>query len=148
MSHKERIFHSILFEVIALILLIGFAALFIDGSLSSITGLAVGLSLLAMAWNYIFNIGFDKLFGNDRINRSVKLRLFHGLAFELGMLIVTLPLIMWVLNLSFLTALLMDVGFVLFFLFYAIAFNWVYDTASNWIKTQTSSTIKSNLKEI
>jgi uncharacterized membrane protein len=148
MSHKERIFHSILFEVVALILMMVFAFLFIEGSMAAITGLAVGLSLMAMAWNYIFNIGFDKAFGNDRINRSFKLRLFHGFAFEIGMLLVTLPLIMWVLNLSFLTALLMDIGFVLFFLFYAIAFNWAYDTASNWIKTQNDSTIKPNLKEI
>jgi len=148
MSHKERIFHSIVFEVVALLLMMVFAVLFIEGSMAAITGLAVGLSLMAMAWNYIFNIGFDKAFGNDRINRSFKLRLFHGFVFEIGMLVVTLPLIMWVLNLSFLTALLMDIGFILFFLFYAIAFNWAYDTASNWIKTQNSSTIKSNSKEI
>jgi len=148
MSHKERIFHSVLFEVVALLLMMVFAVLFIEGSMAAITGLAVGLSLMAMAWNYIFNIGFDKVFGNDRINRSFKLRLFHGLTFELGMLIVTLPLIMWVLNLSFLTALLMDIGFVLFFLFYAIAFNWAYDKAVNWIKLQNQSTIKSDLKEV
>lgn len=148
MSHKERIFHSILFEVVALILMMVFAFLFIEGSMAAITGLAVGLSVMAMAWNYIFNIGFDKAFGNDRINRSFKLRLFHGFAFEIGMLIVTLPLIMWVLNLSFLTALLMDIGFVLFFLVYAIVFNWVYDKTANWVKLQTNRTIKSNLKEI
>lgn len=148
MSHKERIFHSILFEVVALILMMVFAFLFIEGSMAAITGLAVGLSVMAMAWNYIFNIGFDKAFGNDRINRSFKLRLFHGFAFEIGMLIVTLPLIMWVLNLSFLTALLMDIGFVLFFLVYAIVFNWAYDTVSNWIKSKSTKAMTSSLENI
>ena len=148
MSHKERIFHSILFEVVALILMMVFAFLFIEGSMAAITGLAVGLSVMAMAWNYIFNIGFDKAFGNDRINRSFKLRLFHGFTFEIGMLIVTLPLIMWVLNLSFLTALLMDIGFVLFFLVYAIVFNWAYDTVSNWIKSKSTKAMTSSLENI
>ena len=147
MSHKERIFHSILFEVVALILIMVFAVLFIEGSMAAISGLAIGLSLMAMAWNYIFNMSFDKAFGNDLINRSFKLRLFHGLAFEIGMLIVTLPLIMWVLNLSFLTALLMDIGFIVFFLVYAIVFNWVYDKAAHWVKLQTNDTIKSHFKK-
>lgn len=148
MSHKERIFHSVLFEVLALLLLISFAFFFVEGSASTMTGLAIGLSLIAMAWNYIFNMGFDKIFGTDRINRSISNRLLHGLTFELGMLIVTLPLIMWALNLPFLTALLMDIGFIVFFLIYAIAFNWVYDKTANWIKLKNLNVIKSNLKEI
>jgi len=141
MSHKERIFHSILFEVIALFLMMIFAVLFIEASMKAITGLAVALSLIAMIWNYIFNMGFDKAFGNDRINRSFKLRLFHGFTFETGMLLVTLPLIMWALNLSFVTALLMDIGFILFFLIYAIVFNWAYDNVSNWFKTSHTQTL-------
>ena len=86
------------------------------------------------SWNYIFNIGFDHVFGSERATRGLKLRLIHGLVFEMGILVVTLPLIMWVLDLSFMTALLMDIGFALFFFLYAIAFNWVYDVASGWIK--------------
>ncbi|WP_371257845.1 PACE efflux transporter [Pseudoalteromonas sp. '520P1 No. 423'] len=141
-------FHSVLFEVLALLLLISFAFFFVEGSASTMTGLAIGLSLIAMAWNYIFNMGFDKIFGTDRINRSISNRLLHGLTFELGMLILTLPLIMWALNLSFLTALLMDIGFIVFFLIYAIAFNWVYDKTANWIKLQTNSTVKSHFKKV
>ncbi len=43
-------------------------------------------------------------------------------------MLVTFPLLMWVLQLDFWTVLVMDIGIVIFFVLYAIAFNWVYDS--------------------
>jgi len=129
MNTKERIIHSILFEVVALAFVITAAKLFTDVELSLVTGLAISLSLIAMCWNYIYNLGFDRKFGNERINRSFKIRIFHGLLFELGLTIITLPLMMWVLQLDFWTVFVMDIGVVLFFFVYAIIFNWCYDLA-------------------
>ncbi|MDK9759297.1 hypothetical protein KIV40_29165, partial [Vibrio sp. D173a] len=48
--------------------------------------------------------------------------------FELGLMTVTLPVLMWVLKLDFLTVLIMDIGLVIFFVLYAIGFNWAYDS--------------------
>ena len=127
MNTRERIIHSILFEVIALCFMISATRLFTDVEFSSATGLAISLSLIAMCWNYIYNLGFDHKFGSERINRSFKMRIFHGLIFELGLTIITLPLMMWVLQLDFWTVFIMDIGLVLFFLIYAIIFNWCYD---------------------
>ncbi|AQS39929.1 putative membrane protein [Shewanella psychrophila] len=127
MKTKERIFHSVLFEAIALVFVITAATLFTDAGAKSATGLAVGLSLIAMCWNYIYNLGFDRLYGTNRIERSIKMRLGHGLGFELGMIFATLPLMMWVLQLDFWTVFVMDIGVVIFFLIYAIVFNWGYD---------------------
>lgn len=127
MNIKERIFHSLLFESLALGLMILAASLFTDINLPSATGLAITLSVIAMCWNYIYNLGFDHLFGHDRIRRSFKKRISHGLGFELGMILATLPIIMWVLQLDLWTAFMMDIGLVLFFLVYAIIYNWCYD---------------------
>lgn len=127
MNVKERILHSVLFEAIALIFVITAAIVFTDTEAKSATGLAVGLSLIAMVWNYIYNLGFDRIFGQNRIKRSIKMRLGHGLGFELGMIVATLPLMMWVLQLDFWTVFIMDLGVVIFFLVYAIIYNWAYD---------------------
>ncbi|WP_019026551.1 PACE efflux transporter [Colwellia piezophila] len=127
MSTQERIFHSILFEVIALSLLIPLGSFFSDLDMSSVTGLAVVLSLTAMCWNYVYNLIFDKHFGTNRIERSFFMRMGHATVFELGLLIVTLPLIMWMFDMDFITALILDIGMIIFFIIYAIVYNWCYD---------------------
>lgn len=127
MSTQERIFHSILFEVIALSLLIPLGSFFSGFDMGSVTGLAVVLSLTAMCWNYVYNIIFDKYFDTNRIERSFPMRMGHATVFELGLLIVTLPIIMWMLDLDFITALILDIGMIIFFIIYAIVYNWCYD---------------------
>lgn len=57
------------------------------------------MSLIAMAWNYVYNYGYDKIFGADRTKRTKKTRVLHGL------------------------------GLVVFFVVYVIGFNWAYDSA-------------------
>lgn len=136
MTLKERVFHTILFEVVALILLTLLAVAVTGNDIAKMSGLAVSLSLIAMAWNFIFNILFDKLYGDDREERSLMIRIYHGLGFELGMLIFSFPVIMWVLQLDLLSVFLMDIGAVIFFLLYAIGFNWIYDIArARYFKT-------------
>jgi uncharacterized membrane protein len=117
----------VLFELIALIIMATLATLITGNDASKMTGLAVTMSLLAMAWNYIFNYGYDKIFGADRTKRTAKTRILHGLGFELGLMFVSLPVLMWALQLSFWTVLVMDISMVIFFVLYAIGFNWVYD---------------------
>lgn len=127
MSTNERILHSLLFEVIALSLLIPFGSLFSGIDTGSMTGLAVGLSLTAMCWNYVYNLIFDKYFGANRIHRSLNLRIVHAIVFEFGLLVVTLPAIMWMLNMDFINALILDMGMIIFFVIFAIVYNWCYD---------------------
>ena len=127
MSVKERIIHMLLFEVIALLIIVPVAVLATGSGTGQMTFLAVLLSLLAMFWNYAYNLMFDQVFGQDRIKRGLKLRIFHGVLFELGMILVSFPLIMWILQKDFLTVLMMDLAAVAFYLVYAIVFNWSYD---------------------
>ena len=127
MTIKERVLHSVLFEVIALILFAPLAMLVTGKGAGTMTALSVSLSLIAMVWNFVYNWGFDGVFGTDRLSRRLPVRLCHGMCFELGLIFVSLPLLMYVLQESFLTVLAMDLGAVVFFLVYAVVFNWVYD---------------------
>ncbi|MDN3616282.1 MAG: PACE efflux transporter [Vibrio gallaecicus] len=131
MSHKERILHMVLFELIALVIMAGLATYITGNGAGEMAGLALAMSLIAMGWNYLYNLGYDKLFGADRTKRTKSVRVLHGLGFELGLLVVTLPVLMWVLQLDFLTVFIMDIGLVIFFVLYAIGFNWAYDSVRN-----------------
>jgi uncharacterized membrane protein len=139
MSFKERIVHALLFEAIALVLLALLAVMITEDDVAKMSGLAFALSMIAMVWNFIFNILFDKIYSEDRTSRTLWIRLQHGFGFELGMLLFAFPVIMWVLQLGFLKVLLLDIGAMIFFLLYAIAFNWVYDiTRARYIKENAS----------
>jgi len=127
MTHKERIIHTLLFEAIALTLTTTAAVMFTGRDILSMSGLAILLSAIAMVWNYIYNYGFDHFFGNNRIQRSIKMRLGHGIGFEIGMLAFSLPALMWVLQLDIVTIFIMDIGVAIFFIVYAIVFNYAYD---------------------
>ncbi|MEC4728248.1 PACE efflux transporter [Shewanella sp. D64] len=127
MQTKERVFHAIIFELIALAILIPAAAMFSSKDASSLIVVGVGLSLYAVVWNYFYNIWFDKQFGSERASRSLSLRIGHTLGFESGIIFITVPLIAWFLGISLGAALLMEAAFLIFFFFYAIIFNWCYD---------------------
>ena len=142
MSLKERIFHTVLFEVIALLLLTLLAVMVTGNDIAKMSGLAIALSMIAMVWNFAFNILFDKLYGEERSSRTLGLRIQHGFGFELGMLVFSFPVIMWVLQLDLLTVFIMDIGAMVFFLLYAIAFNWTYDiTRVRYVKTNMSNAL-------
>lgn len=140
MSHTERILHMVLFELVALILMATLATLITGNGAGKMAGLAIALSLIAMGWNYIYNYGYDKVFGADRSKRTAKVRILHGLGFELGMMIISFPVLMWTLQLGFWSVLVMDIGVVIFFVLYSIGFNWVYDTIRQRITTQRLAT--------
>lgn len=127
MTVKERIFHSILFELLALTIIVFAVSQTSSQDTMTMTGLAASLSVIAMSWNYLYNLGFDRLFGADRLSRGLWQRIGHSIGFEGGLTLVSLPLIMWVLKLGVWQALLADIGLTVFFLIYALLFNWSYD---------------------
>ncbi|ABV35854.1 conserved hypothetical protein [Shewanella sediminis HAW-EB3] len=127
MKTKERVFHAILFEIIALAIVVPAAAMFSDKDASSLIVVGVGLSVYAVVWNYFYNIWFDKQFGAERSSRSLLMRFGHTLGFEGGIIFVTVPLVAWFLGISLTAALLLEAAFLIFFFVYAIVFNWCYD---------------------
>ncbi len=56
--------------------------------------LMVIFSLLAMAWNFVFNWIFDKLVPGDRLARGPVIRTVHAALFEGLFMLATVPIIM------------------------------------------------------
>jgi len=101
-SNRERIFHAVLFELLANIIIALFLAYVLQVSLLQSGMLSLISALTATVWNFIFNKIFD--------------RLQRRYAFERSFLL--LPLI---------DAFFVEIGLVLFFLPYTLAYNWLYD---------------------
>lgn len=136
MSLKERLLHSLLFEIGAVTLASVVVLAFSTVKPSAAIGTGVAMALMAMVWNLVFNAGFDKIFTEPRQNRSFGLRLFHTISFELGLLIFTIPMIAYLLNLTLWQALIADIGLVVLITTYALIFNWIYDNIRlKFIKT-------------
>jgi uncharacterized membrane protein len=126
---SDRIRHALSFEIIGLLLIIPIGAFAFGLSMEDIGVVGVVSSLVATAWNYLYNLGFDhamqRLKGTTQ--KSTTIRVAHAVLFELGLLIALIPFIVWYLDVSFMHALVMDVSFALFYVVYAFVFNWGYD---------------------
>ena len=126
---RDRIRHSISFEVIGLALVTPLGAVAFDMPMHDIGVVSFGSATLAMLWNYAYNYLFDRvalrLYGTTA--KSLRQRILHAVLFELGLLIALMPLIAWYLGISLWQALVMDVAFALFYMGYAFVFNFAYD---------------------
>lgn len=125
-SFKERIFHAVGFELVALITVAPLAAWIMDKPLFQMGALAVMLSTVAMLWNMIYNVGFDRLFPPSQ-PRSWLVRAAHALCFEGGFILIGLPIAAAMLNIPLWNAFLLEIGFFLFFLPYTMVWNWMWD---------------------
>ncbi len=125
---NRRVLQALLYEAIAIAVVGPVLSLAFDKSPTSTFGLAVVLSTVALTWNYVFNWIFERWESRQSVRgRSFARRLAHGAGFEGGLVILLLPVMSLWLDISLLTAFLANLGLLVFFFFYAIAFTWCFD---------------------
>ena len=124
---SERIFHAVLYELCAMILLVPLASLVMDTGLGHMGVLALMMSSVAMLWNMLFNALFERAERRWGLTRTVWVRSAHALLFEGGLVVMLVPLAAWWLAVSLWQAFLLDLGFFAFFLPYTYVFNLAYD---------------------
>lgn len=124
----RKVVHATLYELIAVVIVSLGIAWLLQHDLGDTGALAVATSLVALAWNMVFNSLFEawERRQTDR-RRTLRRRVAHAIGFEGGMVAMTLPLIAWWLGMGWWEALLTDLGLMAFFLVYAFAFNWGFD---------------------
>ena len=125
---KDRIRHAIAFEVIGLILMTGILSQ-LGFNMGHSGAMGIFFSLVATAWNYVYNIGFDRfmLRRYKSLDKSALIRIGHSIGFEAGLLLLTIPAMAWVLDMTLWAAFVLDIGIVIFYLFYAYIYNLAYD---------------------
>lgn len=133
-SLPERIGHALAFEIIAVAISTPALVWLMNKPLLQLGALTLMFSTVAMLWNMLFNYLFDRAQRRLGFHRGLWARLCHAGLFELGLILVLVPLAAWWLSISLLEALLLDIGLILFFLPYTVAFNWSYDLLrARWV---------------
>lgn len=128
-SFAERIRHAVTFELVALAIFTPGAALLFHQPVIEMGLIGVLSSLVATVWNFVYNLAFDRAllrhFGS--VQKTLIIRIVHALVFELGLIILLVPMIAVVLGIGLMEALVMDLAIVVFYLIYAFVFNLGYD---------------------
>ena len=90
--------------------------------------LAVATSAIAAVWILVFNTLFERWEARQPVRgRSFARRVAPAVGFEGGLTLIFVPLMAWWLDVTWLHALWMDLGLLLFFLVYTFVFNWAFD---------------------
>ncbi len=124
---KRRVVYVSLYEFIAVILTS--VALAMLGHAPGQAGVAaVAASLIAVAWNLVWNAVFEFWESRQAVKgRSVGRRLAHAIGFEGGLIVAFVPFFAWWLEVSWWEAFVLDLGFIVFFLVYTFVFSLVFD---------------------
>jgi len=125
---KRKVVQAISYEAVALLFITPALAWVYDGGLAASGALAVALCVTAMLWNMAFNSLFEAWEARQqRPERTVARRVLHAITFELGLLLMTVPMLVWALQIGWWQALATDFSLMLFFLLYAFVFQWGFD---------------------
>jgi len=129
MSPKtRRVLQAILYEVFAIAFVGPILSVAFDKPPTSTLALAFVLSSIALAWNYVFNAIFERWESRQTVRgRSLTRRVVHGTGFEGGLAVMLIPVMALWLDISLLSAFFANLGLLVFFFVYAIAFTWAFD---------------------
>ena len=126
-SITERVCQAIGFEGLALLICTPLLVWITGRPALEMGAVTLGISLLALSWNVIFNSLFDRLKARLQWTDGGWTRVVHALLFEGGLIILAVPLIAALMKISLLQAFVLDIGVLLFFLPYTYVYHWGYD---------------------
>lgn len=124
---KRRIIHALSYEIILLVI-IAIALSFIFEVPMEVTGtLGIAMAVTSVIWNMIFNHYFEKIEAKRKLKRTFKVRVLHAIGFEGGLMLVTIPMVAYAMNMSIWQAILLDFSMTTCILVYTFIFQWCYD---------------------
>lgn len=130
-SPRERLIQTLAYEAGGLCLSVPLVVLFGGGTTGEAFTLMLALSVAVLVWSPIHNTLFDwadlRFSGRLASDRPQGWRLVHAASHETTTVIVTLPILIWLGDTGFWSALLADLGLTLLYAAYAYFFHLVYD---------------------
>lgn len=127
MISKRRIIHALSYEIILLVI-IAIALSFIFEVPMEVTGvLGVAMAVTSVVWNMIFNHFFEKFEHKRKLKRTIGVRILHAIGFEGGLMLATIPIVAYAMDMTLWQAVLLDLGMTTCILIYTFIFQWCYD---------------------
>lgn len=125
---RRRIVYLLLYEAIAIAMTSVGVAFGAQRDLGRSAVLAVVTSAVAVLWNLGFNSLFERWEAQQAVRgRGVGRRIAHATLFEIGLVVMLVPVFGWWLRIGWWTALTLDLGLSAFFLVYTFVFTWCFD---------------------
>lgn len=135
-SPTERIIHAAGFELILILIATPLMSWAMDKPLETVGALTLALCAIAMLWNMLYNAIIDTHIKTERIHWSLTARIAHALAFEGGLVLVCVPLAAWMLDITLIQALMLEMAFIVLLLPYTVGYNWVFDQAKHYLSNR------------
>ena len=127
---KRRIIHALSYEMILLVI-IALALSFIFNMPMEVTGsLGIIMAVTSVIWNMIFNHFFEKFEAKHQLKRTIKVRIVHAIGFEGGLMLATIPMLAYAMQIPLWQAIVLDFSLTMCILVYTFIFQWCYD----WIE--------------
>ena len=125
---RRKIVYVGLYEAIAFVC----ATLgFVSGSEAHVSvagALSIFAAIFAVAWNFAYNALFERWESRRaERGRSGLRRLAHAIGFEMGFMVVLMPIAAWWLDITYLRSFALNLGLNAFFFFYTMGFTWAFD---------------------
>lgn len=123
----RRVLYVVTYELCGILLtVLGLVLLGFGGGSSGLV--AVAASTVAVTWNFLWTTAFERWERRrDLPERTVRRRIVYTLGFEGGLIVLLLPVMSMILEVSLLHALTLDLGLFAFFLVYTFCFSWLFD---------------------
>jgi len=125
---KRRIVYVSSYEVIGMIISSVGLSILAGDSVEHTGPLSVMITTIAVTWNFIYNVLYEKWEARQSSNiRTVKRRVGHAIGFQLTLVLFLIPLIAWWMDISLIAAFWLDVAFIIIIPIYTFIFNWSFD---------------------
>ena len=128
---KRRIIHALSYEIILLIVIAITLSYFFHLPLEVTGILGVVMALTSVIWNMLFNHFFETFEKKRNLKRTLPVRIVHALGFEGGLMLATIPMIAYALNMGIWQAIVLDFSLTMGILVYTFIFQWCYDMLEN-----------------
>lgn len=144
----RRVVQAVLYEVFAIAFVGPVLGWAFGEPMGSTLLLAFVMSSIALAWNYAFNALFERWESRQTVKgRSLGRRLAHGVGFEGGLTIILVPVMSLWLGISLLDAFVANLGLLVFFFVYAVAFTWAFDRVFGLPRSATGLTVPAHASD-
>lgn len=125
---KRRIIHALSYEIILLVIIAVLLSLIFHMPLEVTSVLGIVMAITSVFWNMVFNHFFEKYEKKHKLKRTVKVRIIHAIGFEGGLMLATIPMVAYAMNMSLWQAVVLDFSLTMGILVYTFIFQWCYDT--------------------
>ena len=127
MISKRRIVHALSYEIILLVIIALALSFFFEMPLEVTGVLGIFMAVTSVIWNMVFNHYFEKFEAKHQLKRTVRVRILHAIGFEGGLMLATIPMVAYAMNMSLWQAIVLDFSLTLCILVYTFIFQWCYD---------------------